>query len=126
MKVTEANINLLCKTFGANPAWLRTGLGEMYQQSGREQAFTNFIRAYKLDATQVAAIRTVIALPPQELAAFMSGLLHCADTYKAAQSQDAWAEHCAEAHRRLDMELEAEKQGYSSASREKMDEGKRA
>lgn len=125
--ISEANINLICKTFHINPDWLRTGLGNRYLSSGgqgsekqdeKEHAFAAFAAAYNLSKEQTAAIRMILTLSPDELGFMTQNLLHCAEAYRKAQETDAWERHRIEEHRRLDMELDAEKQGYSSASPE--------
>jgi len=126
VKISDANINLICRTFSINPDWLRTGLGNRYlpptgqvdERDAKGHAFAAFAAAYNLSKEQTAAIRMILTLSPDELGFMTQNLLHCAEAYRKAQETDAWERHRIEEHRRLDMELDAEKQGYSSASPE--------
>ena len=126
VKISDANINLICRTFSINPDWLRTGLGNRYlpptgqvdERDAKGHAFAAFAAAYNLSKEQTATIRMILTLSPDELGFMTQNLLHCAEAYRKAQETDAWERHRIEEHRRLDMELDAEKQGYSSASPE--------
>lgn len=61
----------ICREFGVNEQWLRTGEGEMFEQT-RETVLDRLAAEYSLDKEQVSVIENFLDLSPQERAAFLA------------------------------------------------------
>lgn len=64
-------IALICREFGVNEQWLRTGEGEMFEQT-RETVLDRLAAEYSLDKEQVSVIENFLDLSPQERTAFLA------------------------------------------------------
>ena len=64
-------VSLICREFGVNEHWLRTGEGEMFEQT-RETVLDRLAAEYSLDKEQVSVIENFLDLSPQERAAFLA------------------------------------------------------
>lgn len=64
-------VALICREFGVNEHWLRTGEGEMFEQT-RETVLDRLAAEYSLDKEQVSVIENFLDLSPQERTAFLS------------------------------------------------------
>lgn len=58
-------ISLICREFGVNEHWLRTGEGEMFEQT-RETALDQLALEYGLSPDQLAVIEGFLDLTPPE------------------------------------------------------------
>ena len=64
-------VALICREFGVNECWLRTGEGEMFEQT-RETVLDRLAAEYSLDKEQVSVIENFLDLSPQERTAFLA------------------------------------------------------
>lgn len=64
-------VTLICREFGVNEKWLRTGYGEMFEQT-RENVLDRLASEYSLDKEQVSVIENFLDLSPQERTAFLA------------------------------------------------------
>jgi transcriptional regulator with XRE-family HTH domain len=64
-------VALICREFGVNEHWLRTGEGEMFEQT-RETVLDRLAAEYSLDKEQVSVIENFLDLSPQERTAFLT------------------------------------------------------
>lgn len=64
-------VALICREFGVNEHWLRTGDGEMFEQT-RETVLDRLAAEYSLDKEQVSVIENFLDLSPQERTAFLA------------------------------------------------------
>lgn len=58
-------VSLICREFGVNERWLRTGEGEMFEQT-RESVLDRLSDEYDLDREQRAVIESFLDLTPAE------------------------------------------------------------
>lgn len=68
---TDQTIRSICREFGVNEHWLRTGEGEMFEQT-RETVLDRLAAEYSLDKEQVSVIESFLDLSPQERTAFLA------------------------------------------------------
>lgn len=61
----------ICREFGVNEHWLRTGEGEMFEQT-RETVLDRLAAEYSLDKEQVSVIENFLDLSPQERTLFLT------------------------------------------------------
>lgn len=64
-------VALICREFGVNEHWLRTGEGEMFEQT-RETVLDRLATEYSLDKEQVSVIENFLDLSPQERTLFLT------------------------------------------------------
>lgn len=64
-------VSLICREFGVNEHWLRTGEGEMFEQT-RETVLDRLAAEYSLDKEQVSVIENFLDLSPQERTLFLT------------------------------------------------------
>ena len=69
--VADSMILSICREFGVNEQWLRTGEGEMFEQT-RETVLDRLAAEYSLDKEQVSVIENFLDLSPQERTAFLT------------------------------------------------------
>ncbi len=69
--VTDQMAVAICREFGVNEQWLRTGEGEMFEQT-RETVLDRLAAEYSLDKEQVSVIENFLDLSPQERTAFLA------------------------------------------------------
>lgn len=69
--VADSMILSICREFGVNEQWLRTGEGEMFEQT-RETVLDRLAAEYSLDKEQVSVIENFLDLSPQERTAFLA------------------------------------------------------
>lgn len=67
---SDRTILAICREFGVNEHWLRTGEGEMFEQT-RETVLDRLAAEYSLDKEQVSVIENFLDLSPQERTAFL-------------------------------------------------------
>lgn len=68
---TDQTIRSICREFGVNEHWLRTGEGEMFEQT-RASVLDRLAAEYSLDKEQVSVIESFLDLSPQERTAFLT------------------------------------------------------
>lgn len=61
----------ICREFGVSEQWLRTGEGEMFEQT-RETVLDRLAAEYSLDKEQVSVIENFLDLSPQERTLFLT------------------------------------------------------
>lgn len=69
--VADSMILSICREFGVNEHWLRTGEGEMFEQT-RESVLDRLAAEYSLDKEQVSVIENFLDLSPQERTLFLT------------------------------------------------------
>lgn len=69
--ISNQAILSICREFGVNEQWLRTGEGEMFEQT-RETVLDRLAAEYSLDKEQVSVIENFLDLSPQERTAFLA------------------------------------------------------
>ena len=67
---SEQVILSICREYGVNEEWLRTGAGEMFVQTA-DDALREIARSRGLNATQYALLEEVINSPPEDLDAIV-------------------------------------------------------
>lgn len=68
---SDRTVLSICREFGVNEHWLRTGDGEMFEQT-RETVLDRLAAEYSLDKEQVSVIENFLDLSPQERTAFLA------------------------------------------------------
>lgn len=68
---TDQTIRSICREFGVNEHWLRTGEGEMFEQT-RETVLDRLAAEYSLDKEQVSVIENFLDLSLQERTLFLT------------------------------------------------------
>lgn len=69
--VADSMILSICREFGVSEQWLRTGEGEMFEQT-RETVLDRLASEYSLDKEQVSVIENFLDLSPQERTLFLT------------------------------------------------------
>ena len=69
--ISDQAILSICREFGVNEHWLRTGEGEMFEQT-RETVLDRLAAEYSLDKEQVSVIENFLDLSPQERTLFLT------------------------------------------------------
>ena len=126
--VTDQNIHLICDKFGVNEKWLRTGEGSMYEESSKQDELVRWARELSDASEDTFPRRFALALSRlgekewEVLEKFIDGItLPNQDTTSSAQpdapptDEQQEAARRAEAHRLLDLELDAEKKEPSAS-----------
>lgn len=67
----DQTVFAICREFGVSEAWLRTGEGEMFEQT-RETVLDRLAAEYSLDKEQVSVIENFLDLSPQERTLFLT------------------------------------------------------
>lgn len=90
--VTERTIRLLCDTFNANEAWLRTGKGEMFKKKEPANIMEKLKEETTLDDQDIDIIKAFVALTPEQRKKgieFMEALSENIADLLALENQDA-------------------------------------
>ena len=69
--IADSMIVSICREFGVSEQWLRTGEGEMFEQT-RETVLDRLAAEYSLDKEQVSVIENFLDLSPQERTLFLT------------------------------------------------------
>ena len=69
--ISNQAILSICREFNVSERWLRTGEGEMFEQT-RETVLDRLAAEYSLDKEQVSVIENFLDLSPQERTAFLA------------------------------------------------------
>ena len=67
----DQTVFAICREFGVSEHWLRTGEGEMFEQT-RETVLDRLAAEYSLDKEQVSVIENFLDLSPQERTLFLT------------------------------------------------------
>ncbi|MDY5771508.1 MAG: helix-turn-helix transcriptional regulator [Anaerovoracaceae bacterium] len=59
---TDMAINLICREFGVNEIWLRTGVGDLFQKKERSQEMTELFADLMNDRSESFRTRLITAL----------------------------------------------------------------
>lgn len=108
---SSAAINNICKTFGVNEQWLRTGEGEMFAPKG--DSIDDLMTRYQLHPRCRRILETVLALPEPAQEAFcdfLDGLKREAQKEETDLREQVKAEVRAEVEKELRAEMEQEKE----------------
>lgn len=109
---SDTFIQLVCSKFNISEAWLRTGEGEMRQES-ETAMFSSFARQYDLSEKERQAARYLLSLSSkdrQQILRVVEGLARAMQDDDAKQAEEKKRD---EAHRMLDNQLDAEQKGQS-------------
>lgn len=90
--VTERTIRLLCDTFNANEAWLRTGKGKMFKKKEPANIMEKLKEETTLDDQDIDIIKAFVALTPEQRKKgieFMEALSENIADLLALENQDA-------------------------------------
>lgn len=69
--IADSMVVSICREFGVSEQWLRTGEGEMFEQT-RETVLDRLAAEYGLDKEQVSVIENFLDLSPQERTLFLT------------------------------------------------------
>ena len=69
--IADSMVVSICREFGVSEQWLRTGEGEMFEQT-RETVLDRLVAEYSLDKEQVSVIENFLDLSPQERTLFLT------------------------------------------------------
>lgn len=69
--IADSIVVSICREFGVSEQWLRTGEGEMFEQT-RETVLDRLAAEYSLDKEQVSVIENFLDLSPQERTLFLT------------------------------------------------------
>lgn len=134
---TDTFIQLLCAKFNISEEWLRTGEGEMRQES-ETAMFSSFAQQYNLSEKERQAARYLLSLSSedrQQILRVVEGLARAMQTDEGTSSEtpvttltkpaaevvespesDEYAAKRAEAYRQVDAGLYAEQKGQSAST----------
>lgn len=112
--VTDRVILQICHEFNVNETWLRTGQGSMFMETEGELV-QKLADRYHLDATSIDALHGFLSLSNEERQAILLAAHRMADAARRdadgqKEKERRRKEARAEAHRRLDAELDAREQ----------------
>ena len=111
--LTERVATDICNSFSISEDWLRTGEGEM-QRETESTLFSAFARQYDLSEKEQQAARYLLSLSSedrQQILRVVEGLARAMQDDDAKKSE---VEKRDQAHRMLDVELDAEQKGQSA------------
>lgn len=74
--VSESNVKLICLTYNVNENWLRTGNGEMFNQSENE-FLSDLKKQYNLTDFQINLIKTYLELDNKDKASIDKFITSC-------------------------------------------------
>ena len=84
ISVTDRVISDICNSFSVSEEWLRTGSGEMLQET-EETLFSSFAAHYDLSANEQALARYLLDLSSEERQAVLKHILAMADAIRGSQ-----------------------------------------
>lgn len=81
VSLTGRNFDLICKTFGVNPEWLRCGVGEVFLET-KESVIQSVVAEFGLTAEETLLMRTFLDLKPE----YRQGVLKWAKNFATAMA----------------------------------------
>ena len=111
---SDTFIQLVCSKFNISEEWLRTGDGEMRQES-ETAMFSSFARQYNLSEKERQAARYLLSLSSEDRQQILRVVEGLARAMQDDDAQRAEVEKRDQAHRMLDAELDAEQKGQSAS-----------
>lgn len=77
--LTKRNFDNICRIFDVNPDWLRNGVGEMFNQKGRERYLELLIEDYGLKNEHKILLESILELPPEMWQGVLNWIKNCAE-----------------------------------------------
>ena len=111
---SDTFIQLVCSKFNISEAWLRTGEGEMRQES-ETAMFSSFARQYNLSEKEQHVARYLLSLSSEDRQQILRVVEGLARAMQDDDAKKAEVEKRDQAHRMLDVELDAEQKGRSAS-----------
>ena len=111
---SDTFIQLVCSKFNISEAWLRTGEGEMRQES-EAAMFSSFARQYNLSEKEQHVARYLLSLSSEDRQQILRVVEGLARAMQDDDAKKAEVEKRDQAHRMLDVELDAEQKGRSAS-----------
>lgn len=103
----------ICNAFSVSEVWLRSGEGEIYRES-ESTLFSAFVRQYDLSEKEQQAARYLLSLSSEDRQQIFRVVEGLARAMQDDDSKKAEVEKRDQAHRMLDVELDAEQKGQSA------------
>ena len=114
--ITDRTISQICATFHVSEEWLRTGKGEMLQES-ETSLFAAFAKQYELTTAEQQVARYLLALSPEERHQILKHLQGLADAIRRADDESTAKAAAREAKvAEYRQELEAQEKGPSASA----------
>lgn len=103
----------ICNAFSVSEVWLRSGEGEIYRES-ESTLFSTFVRQYDLSEKEQQAARYLLSLSSEDRQQILRVVEGLARAMQDDDAKKADVEKRDQAHRMLDVELDAEQKGQSA------------
>lgn len=103
----------ICNAFSVSEVWLRSGEGEIYRES-ESTLFSAFVRQYDLSEKEQQAARYLLSLSSEDRQQILRVVEGLARAMQDDDAKKADVEKRDQAHRMLDVELDAEQKGQSA------------
>lgn len=103
----------ICNAFSVSEVWLRSGEGEIYRES-ESTLFSAFVRQYDLSEKEQQAARYLLSLSSEDRQQILRVVEGLARAMQDDDAKKAEVEKRDQAHRMLDVELDAEQKGQSA------------
>ena len=103
----------ICNAFSVSEVWLRSGEGEIYRES-ESTLFSAFVRQYDLSEKELQAARYLLSLSSEDRQQILRVVEGLARAMQDDDAKKADVEKRDQAHRMLDVELDAEQKGQSA------------
>lgn len=103
----------ICNAFSVSEVWLRSGEGEIYRES-ESTLFSAFVRQYDLSEKEQQAARYLLSLSSEDRQQILRIVEGLARAMQDDDAKKADVEKRDQAHRMLDVELDAEQKGQSA------------
>ncbi|WP_315452169.1 helix-turn-helix transcriptional regulator [uncultured Selenomonas sp.] len=104
----------ICNAFSVSEVWLRSGEGEIYRES-ESTLFSAFVRQYDLSEKEQQAARYLLSLSSEDRQQILRVVEGLARAMQDDDAKKAEVEKRDQAHRMLDVELDAEQKGQSAS-----------
>lgn len=114
ISATDRVISDICNSFSVSEEWLRTGEGEM-QRETESTLFSAFARQYDLSEKERQAARYLLSLSSEDRQQILRVVEGLAQAMQDDDAKKAEVEKRDQAHRMLDVELDAEQKGQSAS-----------
>ena len=113
ISATDRVISDICNSFSVSEEWLRTGEGEMHRET-ESTLFSAFARQYDLSEKERQAARYLLSLSGEDRQQILRVIEGLARAMEDDDAKKAEVEKRDQAHRMLDVELDAEQKGQSA------------